>query len=86
MTEIKIDRWGRGLAITLPEDVAREFGLAAGQILEIESREGELLLRRAGRASDAGNTTVADEILQAARGRRLGGVALRDLIGDGRRT
>jgi len=47
MSHITVGRWGKNLAIRFPEDVAREVGLRAGEQVEIETRDGAIVIRRA---------------------------------------
>jgi antitoxin MazE len=47
MRHVTVGRWGKNLAVRLPGDIARAVGLAEGQRVEIESRDGEIILRRA---------------------------------------
>jgi antitoxin MazE len=47
MTHVTVGRWGKNLAVRLPGNIARAVGLAEGQRVEIESRDGEVILRRA---------------------------------------
>ena len=49
MTHVTVGRWGKNLAVRLPGDIARAVGLAEGQRVEIESRDGEVILRPAAR-------------------------------------
>jgi antitoxin MazE len=46
MTHVTVGRWGKNLAVRLPGNIARAVGLAEGQRVEIESRDGEVILRR----------------------------------------
>ena len=38
---------GKNPAVRLPGDIARAAGLAAGERVDIETRDGEIILRRA---------------------------------------
>jgi antitoxin MazE len=49
MAHVTVGRWGKNLAVRLPGNIARAVGLAEGQRVEIESRDGEVILRRADR-------------------------------------
>jgi antitoxin MazE len=41
----KIARWGNSLALRLPADVVREFGLKEGQLVEIDPEKPNLRIR-----------------------------------------
>jgi antitoxin MazE len=45
ITHVMVGRWGKNLAVRLPGDIARAVGLAEGQRVEIETRDGEVILR-----------------------------------------
>ena len=47
MAHITVGRWGNNLAVRFPGDIARAAGLTEGERIEIESRDGEIVLRRA---------------------------------------
>jgi antitoxin component of MazEF toxin-antitoxin module len=34
---VKVERWGRGLAVRIPSEFARERGIEVGTILDLES-------------------------------------------------
>jgi antitoxin MazE len=46
MTQVIVGRWGRNLAIRVPGDVAKEAKLRAGERLEVETRDTEIVIRR----------------------------------------
>ena len=46
MTRITVGRWGKSLAVRFPGDIARAAGLTEGERVEIETRGGEIVLRR----------------------------------------
>ena len=47
MSQAVVGRWGRSLAIRLPGEVAREAGIYDGERVEIEARDGEVVIRPA---------------------------------------
>jgi len=47
MAFITVGRWGKDLAVRFPGDIARTAGLVEGERVEIETRAGEVILRRA---------------------------------------
>jgi antitoxin MazE len=46
MSQAIVGRWGRNLAVRLPGEVARAVGLDVGARVEVEARDGEILIRR----------------------------------------
>ena len=46
MTYVTVGRWGKNLAVRFPGDVAKAARLTEGERVEIEARDGEIILRR----------------------------------------
>ena len=46
MSQVVIGKWGKNLAIRFPADVARAAGLGNGQQVDINTRNGEIVIRR----------------------------------------
>jgi antitoxin component of MazEF toxin-antitoxin module len=87
MTQSVIGRWGKNLAIRVPVDVARTIGLSDGEAVEVETQDGDLVIRR--RAAHAQKRRDAEaaaaEIIADSRHHSLGGVSIRELLEEGRR-
>jgi antitoxin component of MazEF toxin-antitoxin module len=87
VTQIKVGKWGKSLALRVPLEIARGVGLSDGESVEIEVVEGDIVVRR----SAARDLAVADaqaamaEITRAAKGRSLGGISIKELLNEGRR-
>jgi antitoxin MazE len=47
MSQVKIGKWGKNLAIRFPGEIAKAASLSDGDRVEIESREGEIVIRPA---------------------------------------
>ena len=47
MTEVIVGRWGKNLAIRFPADIAKATGLNDGERVEIEARDGNIVIHRA---------------------------------------
>jgi antitoxin MazE len=47
MTAAIVGKWGKSLAIRIPGEVANAAGLGGGERVEIEAREGDIVIRRA---------------------------------------
>ena len=44
--ESNVSKWGNCLAVRIPADIARKWGVRAGSPIEIIQREGEIILRK----------------------------------------
>lgn len=86
MTKAIIGTWGKSLAVRVPADVVRLAGLRDGEVVDIESIDGNILMRRD--EAEAGKRQVAlaaaQAIIAARKGVRLDGLSIRDLINEGR--
>ena len=47
MSQVTIGKWGKSLAIRLPGEIVKAAGLSNGERLEIETHDGEIVIRRA---------------------------------------
>ena len=77
----------KDLAIRVPMEIARATGLMDGERVEVETLDGDIVVRRrearmrARRDADA----AAEEIIVESRRHSLRGVSFRELLEDGRR-
>lgn len=85
MAQAKVGRWGKNLAIRVPFEVAQATGLSDGEQVEIETQDGDILIRRPSARARADAAAAAKEILRERRKHSLGSATLRDLIEEGRR-
>jgi antitoxin MazE len=87
MTQVIIGRWGRSLALRVPQDVAQAAGLTEGEAVEIETDDGDIIVRRpAARAKRRGEAEEAAlGIIRESRRHSLGGATIRELLDEGRR-
>ncbi|MEE3502991.1 AbrB/MazE/SpoVT family DNA-binding domain-containing protein [Acidiphilium acidophilum] len=87
MSHTVVGRWGKNLAIRVPMEVARTAGLTDGEKVEIETQDGDIVVRRrAAHAQTRQDAEVAaEEIIAESRYHSLGTVSIRDLVDDGRR-
>jgi antitoxin MazE len=87
MSEVIVGKWGKSLAVRVPLDVARTLGLADGERVEVEARDGDIMVRRsrAKALARADAHAAIEEIIAESRGRTLGDVTIRELLDEGRR-
>jgi antitoxin component of MazEF toxin-antitoxin module len=85
MSRVTVGKWGKNLAIRVPFEVAETAGLSEGEEVDIEAKDGDLVIRRPVAHARADARKAAAEIRKHARGRSLGGVSIKELIDDGRR-
>jgi antitoxin MazE len=86
MSEITVGKWGKNLAVRVPLDLARSLGLVDGEKVEIEARDGDILIRRPlARSAARSRAEAAAVSLRANRaGCTVGALTIRDLIDEGR--
>ena len=87
MSHSVVGKWGKNLAIRVPMDIARAAGLADGEKVEVETVDGDLVIRRRAAHAHARRDAqaAAEEIIAESRLHSLGGVSIRDLLDEGRR-
>ena len=86
MTKAILGTWGKSLAVRIPADVVRLAGVSDGEAVDIESINGNILIRpdEAKAARQKSARAAAKEIIEARKGVRLDGLSIRDLINEGR--
>jgi antitoxin MazE len=47
VSQVTVGKWGKNLAIRLPGEIVRAAGLSSGERLDIETHDGEIVIRRA---------------------------------------
>ena len=87
MSHSVVGKWGKNLAIRVPMEIARAAGLADGEKVEVETQDGDIIIRRpdAHARSRQDAEDAADEIVAGSRRHTLGGVSIKELLEDGRR-
>ena len=87
MSHSVVGKWGKNLAIRVPMEVARAAGLTDGEKVEVETQNGDIVVRRreARIRSRQDAEAAANEIIAQSRRHSLGGVSIRELLEDGRR-
>jgi antitoxin MazE len=46
MSHITVGKWGKNLAVRLPGEIVSEAGLREGERVDIETRDGDIVIRR----------------------------------------
>ena len=85
MSRVIVGRWGKNLAIRVPFEIAKATGLSDGERVEVETRDGDILIRRPAARVRADAEAAAEEILRERVRHTLGEISIRDLIDEGRR-
>jgi antitoxin component of MazEF toxin-antitoxin module len=85
MSQATVGRWGKNLAIRVPLDVAKRTGLVDGERVEIEARDGDIVIRRPAARARKTAEMAAEEILAERQRYRLDRKAILRLIAEGRR-
>ncbi len=87
MSHAIVGKWGKNLAIRVPMDVARAAGLTDGEKVQIETQDGDILVRRLAfrEQARAQAAAAAEDIIAESRLHPLGDISIADLIGQGRR-
>jgi antitoxin component of MazEF toxin-antitoxin module len=87
MSRAIVGKWGKNLAIRMPTELVKATGLSDGELVEIEAREGDILIHRASARALAltDAKAAADEIATEAKSHSLGDISIRDLLDEGRR-
>lgn len=85
MSRVTVGKWGKNLAIRVPFELAETSGLSEGEEVEIEAKDGDLVIHRPTAHARADAQKAAQELLARRGGPSLGGLSVRDLINEGRR-
>lgn len=85
MSQAIVGKWGKNLAIRLPAEIARASGLTDGERVQIEARDGDIVIRRPAAQARADAQAAAEEIICDSGGYSLGHISIRDLLDEGRR-
>ena len=46
MSQVTVGKWGKNLAVRFPGEIVKAAGLSEGERVEIETRNGDIVLRR----------------------------------------
>lgn len=88
MNQITVGTWGEAMASGGLRDAGRAAGLVDGERVEIEAKDGDIVIRRARKIPVKGSPeamAAAEALIENGRGVTLGDVTIRELIEEGRR-
>ena len=85
MSRVTVGKWGNNLAIRVPLDIAVVTGLTDGEQVDIQAKDGDLVIHRPVAHARADAKKAADELLKRTGGPMLGRLSIRDFIDEGRR-
>ncbi len=85
MSRVTVGKWGKNLAIRVPFEIAAASGLSEGEEVEMETKDGDLVIHRRAAHARADAEKAALELRNARGSYSLGGISIRDLIDEGRR-
>jgi antitoxin component of MazEF toxin-antitoxin module len=85
MSRVTVGKWGKNLAIRVPFEIAATSGLSEGEEVDIQAKNGDLLIHRPIVHARADAQKAAEELLARRSGPTLGGLSIRELIDEGRR-
>lgn len=87
MPRVVVGKWGKNLAIRVPQEIAAQLGLSEGEPVEIAAEAGEIVISRQHARDEAlrDARAAAAEIVAAAATHTLGGISIRELRDDGLR-
>lgn len=85
MTRVTVGKWGKNLAIRVPYDLADASGLSDGEQVEIEMKDGDLVVRRPDVHTRARAQKAAQDIRRDSTKFTLGDITIQDLRNEGRR-
>ena len=85
MSQGTVGRWGKNLAVRVPLEIARASALAAGERVQIEAHDRNIVIRRPAAWAPADAEAIAEEVIDESRSYSLSTITIRKLIEEGRR-
>lgn len=86
MAQATVGKWGKNLAVRLPSQLASAAGLTEGERVEVEERNGDIVIRRATAFARADAEAAAEEIIREGSKYSLSDAEIRQMIDEGRRS
>lgn len=85
MSHVTVGKWGKNLAFRVPFEIAKATGLSNGEQVEMEVKDGDILIRRPAAHSRADAIKAAEEIA-AMRGKyKMSRAEILEMLHEGRR-
>lgn len=85
MSEVTVGKWGKNLAIRVPIEIAKATALREGELVEISTQDGDIVIRRPAEHARADAEAAAEEIIAESANYSLSEATIRELIEEGRR-
>lgn len=85
MSQVKVGKWGKHLAIQFPFDIASAVNLNNGEWMEIEIRSNnDIVIHRRTAQARADAQAAAEEIIAASKKHSLGDITAQELVREAR--
>ncbi len=87
MSHVTVGKWGKNLAFRVPFEIAKATGLGEGEQVEMEVKDGDILIRRPQAHARADAIAAAEEIIaERAKSRfRVDRTEILEMLHEGRR-
>jgi antitoxin component of MazEF toxin-antitoxin module len=85
MAQVTVGKWGKNLAVRLPAQLAKAAGLSEGERVDVEERNGDIVIRRAAAFARADAEAAAEEILREGSRYSLSDDEISQMVNEGRR-
>jgi antitoxin MazE len=87
MASAIVGRWGKNLAVRVPQEIAEATHLSDGDRVEIETRAGDIVIRRSTISPEARERAkrAVEEIIANRKGHSLRGLSIKEMIEEGRK-
>jgi antitoxin MazE len=85
MAQAILGRWGRNLALRLPLEVVKAAGLRTGERVEVETRGGDIVIRKVDADAIADAQAAAEEIIAESELHPLTTAEILEMLHEGRR-
>lgn len=85
MSRVTVGKWGKNLAIRVPVEIAALSGLSDGEQVEIEAKDGDLLIRSPVAHDRADAQAAAEELIDESHAYSLGDLTIHGRVNEGRR-
>lgn len=87
MSHVTVGKWGKNLAVRVPFEIAKATGLSDGEQVEMEVRDGDILIRRPSAHARADAIKAAEEIIaERAKSKfRMSRAEILEMLHEGRR-